>query len=70
MIICATALQNDLYKLLDQVLATRQPLQIERNGRILEITPKAKHSKLSQLSKHDCLIGDPEEIVHVVWSGK
>ena len=70
MIVSASTLRNNIYKLLDDVLARQQPLQIERKGRILEITAKVEGSKFARLTKHDCLIGGPEEIVHMDWSGE
>jgi hypothetical protein len=36
----------------------------------VEIVPKAPASKLARLVKHDCLVGDPESIVHIDWSGE
>lgn len=70
MLVSASTLRNNIYKLLDGVLTKQQPLQIERKGQILEIIPRAQGTKFSRLTKHDCLSGDPEAIVHMDWSGE
>jgi len=70
MAINASTLRENIYKLLDQVLETGQPLEIERKGKLLKIIPGEKPAKMSSLAKHDCLTGDPESIVHLDWSGE
>ncbi|MBU0729229.1 MAG: type II toxin-antitoxin system Phd/YefM family antitoxin [Proteobacteria bacterium] len=64
----ASALRGNIYKLLDQVLESGQPLTIERKGKLLQIVSTGKISKLKKLVKHSCLKGDPESIVHLDWS--
>ncbi|MEW6220542.1 MAG: type II toxin-antitoxin system Phd/YefM family antitoxin [Thermodesulfobacteriota bacterium] len=66
----ASTLRENIYRLLDQVLETGQPLEIERRGRLLRVIPVAAPSKIARLVKHDCLRGDPEAIVHLDWSGE
>lgn len=61
-------LRQNIYQLLDQVLDTGVPLEIERKGRKLRIVPEPPHDKLDNLKRWDCLVGDPEEIVHMDWS--
>lgn len=62
-------LRKDIYRLLDQVLATGQPLEVERKGMILKIVPGTESTgKLSRLRNHDCIVGDPDELVHSDWS--
>ena len=70
MALTASALRGNIYRLLDQVLETGQPLEIERKGGLLKIIPAKKQSKMARLTKHDCLTGDPESIVHLDWSGE
>ena len=63
-----SALRANLYRILDQVLDTGEPVEITRKGRILRITAISP-SKLEQLKPHpDCINGDPEELVHMDWS--
>lgn len=61
-------LRQNIYQLLDQVLDTGVPLEIERKGRTLRIVPEPPPNKLDNLKRRDCLVGDPEEIVHMDWS--
>ncbi len=65
----ATKLRQNLYRILDDILQTGIPVEIERNGKILKIIPE-KINKLNNLEKHDVIIGDPEEIVHMDWSSE
>jgi len=66
--ISATQLRQNVYKVLDEVLATGVPVEIKRRGKILKIVPKKKISKLNQLKKHACMNVDPESLVHMDWS--
>jgi len=70
MAISASALRNNIYKLLDQVLATGQPLEIERKGKRLRIVPEPEPGKMARLVRHACLSSDPESIVHMDWSSE
>ena len=64
----ASTLRENIYRLLDSVLETGQPLEIERKGKLLKVIPVPGPSKIGNLVKHDCLRGDPEGIVHLDWS--
>jgi antitoxin (DNA-binding transcriptional repressor) of toxin-antitoxin stability system len=66
----ASKLRQDIYRVLDQVLETGVPVEIERKGRILKIVPGAPMSKLDNLVERDCIVGDPEELVHLDWSSE
>lgn len=71
MTITASRLRQDVYKLLDEVLATGVPLEIERNGQRLKIVPVDGPDKLTRLKKHaNTIVGDPEDLVHMDWSGE
>jgi prevent-host-death family protein len=68
MAVTATELRQNIYKLLDRVLETGEPLEIERHGRRLRLVP-AEFDKLSLLEPHpDFIVGDPEDLVHMDWS--
>jgi hypothetical protein len=58
-----TNLRSQLYKVVDNVIETGLPVEIERNGHIVKIVLEQPKSKLSNLSYHDCIVGDPEELV-------
>lgn len=68
--VSATKLRQNLYSILDQVLETGVPVQVERNGRLLMIEPQEKKSKWDRLEVHELVNGDPEGIVHIDWSGE
>jgi hypothetical protein len=62
-------LRKNIYNLLDQVLETGVPLEIKRKGKKLKIIPSDPVSKFAKLDGHpDCIVGDPEELVHLDWS--
>jgi hypothetical protein len=64
----ASRLRQDIYRILDEVLKTGVPVEIERRGKVLKIVPPEGSSKLDSLQPRDCLCVDPEDIVHVDWS--
>ena len=64
MTVTAEALRSDLEAWLDKVLATGQPLHIERHGKTLLLLP----DKFSNVPKRPCIVGDPDELVHLDWS--
>ncbi|MFH1434338.1 MAG: type II toxin-antitoxin system Phd/YefM family antitoxin [Pseudomonadota bacterium] len=66
----ATRLRVELFKVLDKILKTGVPVEIERKGKILKIVPVEPEDKLKNLSPHpDFLKCDPEDIIHMDWSG-
>jgi antitoxin (DNA-binding transcriptional repressor) of toxin-antitoxin stability system len=71
MAITASELRQNVYRLLDEVLASGVPLEVERGGRRLRIVPVDAPAKLSRLSPHPgTIVGDPEGLVHLDWSGE
>ena len=63
-----SALRANLYRILDHVLDTGEPVNIARKGKLLRITP-IQPSKLELLKPHPgCINGDPEDLVHMDWS--
>lgn len=67
MAITASKLRENVYAVLDQVIETGIPVEIRRKGSVLRIVPEKPPSKLSRLRKRDCVIGDPEDLVHMNW---
>jgi hypothetical protein len=49
--------------MLDKVVKTGKPLELDRKGTRLAVVPLAKKSKLDNLVKHDVIVGDPLELV-------
>jgi hypothetical protein len=68
MAIKASALRENIYRILDEVLETGVPVEIERRGKILKIAPTEGRSKLDNLRPRPYLLSDPEELVHLDWS--
>jgi hypothetical protein len=66
-----TELRKNLYNLLDQVINTGVPLQINRGGNFLQITPVEKINKLDKLvSRPDVIVGNPDDLVSINWEGE
>jgi hypothetical protein len=71
MAITASKLRADVYRLLDEILESGQPLEIERNGKILVIAPKEEQSIWDRLPRRKgFIVGDPDELIHVDWSSE
>ena len=60
-----TALRQQLFKVVDQVIATGVPVEINRKGHVVKIVLDTKKSKLENLVQHDCIVGDPEDLVNL-----
>jgi prevent-host-death family protein len=64
-----SALRADLYRIIDEVLRTGQPVEVVRKGERVRIVPVEPASRLDNLtSRPDVIVGDPEELVHMDWS--
>jgi hypothetical protein len=67
--VTATELRKNIYKLLDEVLASNIPLEVERKGKRLIIAAADREGWIERLDIHaDCIVGEPEELVHIDWS--
>lgn len=67
----ATDLRKEIYRLLDLVLETGVPIEIERRGRRLRIVPVDATRPTARLKPISGLIvGDPAALEHVDWSGE
>lgn len=63
----ATDLRAHLARYLDHVLATGEPIELERHGRIVRISADPPVSRLSRLKSRDTIVGAPESLIHVDW---
>ena len=64
-------LRANLYKVLDQVLETGVPVEVERNGQRLRIVAAETGQRLANLASHPgYLLTDPETLTHLDWSGE
>ncbi|MEW6269153.1 MAG: type II toxin-antitoxin system Phd/YefM family antitoxin [Thermodesulfobacteriota bacterium] len=71
--ITASKLRENVYKILDQVLESGTPVEIERRGRRLRIVPadRLPARKLDRLeARPEAIFGDPEDLVHLDWSSE
>ena len=65
----ASRLRSDIYRVLDRVLETGVPIEVERRGRIIKIVPEKPTAKLDRLVRRPRFFKcDPDEIVHMDWS--
>jgi len=58
-----TALRGKLFKVVDEVIRTGIPAEIERKGQRVKIVPDVKKSKLDNLKVHDCIVGNPDDLI-------
>lgn len=62
-----TALRQNLFNVIDHVLATGEPVEIERHGKRLLLVPEQGAGKLARLRRRPLIVGDaaslPEEKV-------
>ena len=70
MTITASRLRANVYKVLDEVLETGTPVEIERRGQRLRIVPvEPQQGRLERLVRRPRYLKvDPESIVHLDWS--
>lgn len=69
MVLTASKLREDIYRVLDQVLATGEPVEIERNGRRLRIVADEPPARLARLvDRTDVVVGSSDDLVHLDWS--
>jgi hypothetical protein len=58
-----TALRQQLFRIVDQIIQTGIPVEIERNGHRLKIVLDDPPEKLANLRPHSSIVGDPEALV-------
>ena len=58
-----TSLRGKLFKVVDEVIRTGIPAEIERKGQRVKIVLDVKKSKLDNLKAHDCIVGDPDDLI-------
>jgi prevent-host-death family protein len=66
--ITVTELRGNIYKIIDEVLRTGIPIEINKGGKKLRIIPAEQPDKLQNLiSRPDVIKGNPEDIVNITW---
>jgi PHD/YefM family antitoxin component YafN of YafNO toxin-antitoxin module len=68
--ITASHLRQNIYRILDEVIETGRPVEIERKGTVVCIeTERQQKNILETLTPHPgAIVGDPEDLVHMDWS--
>lgn len=63
-----TELRANIYKLLEEVLNTGVPIEINKGGRKLRIVPVEKSDKLQNLvSRPSVITGNPDDLADIHW---
>lgn len=68
--ITASKLRENVYRILDEVLATGVPVEIERKGRLLRVVAAEPTSRLSRLERRNFVLGAPETLLDLDWSAE
>lgn len=63
--ISLTTLRQHLFKVVDRIIKTGVPVEINRRGHKLRIVPVEKVSKLARLAPHKAIVGNPEDLVEL-----
>jgi hypothetical protein len=58
-----TYLRNNIYQVLDRIIKTGTPQQIICKGQKLTITLDEPVDKLKNLTPHNTIVGDPDELI-------
>lgn len=70
MALSASKLRANIYQVLDEVLETGKPVEIDRKGRILRIVPPPPpKNRFKDLPKRKYVVrGKLEDLIHMDWS--
>ncbi|MBI5477408.1 MAG: type II toxin-antitoxin system Phd/YefM family antitoxin [Deltaproteobacteria bacterium] len=67
----ATDLRKDIYRILDQVLESGRAVEVERNGKLIRISPADGVAPVDRLRPIPGLIvGDPAALEHIDWTAE
>jgi prevent-host-death family protein len=68
--VTATELRQNLYRIIDTVLETGEPVEITRKGGTVRIVADRKTSIWDRLEVHDVVVGDVEQSWAGIWDGE
>ncbi|QDP98321.1 type II toxin-antitoxin system Phd/YefM family antitoxin [Microlunatus elymi] len=70
--VTASELRQNIYRLLDQVLDSGEPLEISRKGRLLRlVADEPRGDRLAGIHTNpNVIVGDPDDLVSIDWSGE
>ncbi len=66
--VTASQFRENVYRILDEAIATGVPVEVVRKGTVLKIVPEPRFSKLSRLKRRKAFNGDPEDIIGMDWA--
>ena len=67
--VTASKLRENIYRILDEAIATGKPVEVVRKGAVLRIVPEKQPSKLDRRKKRkNVFVGDPDDIIGMDWS--
>ncbi len=66
----ASHLRQNIYRILDEVIETGQPVEIERKGSVVRIETKVQDKSIFEiLTPHPgSIAGDADDLVDIDWS--
>lgn len=64
----ASKLRENVYRILDKVIETGVPIEIERKGVTLKLSSEKKYSRISKIKKRDWIVGKSEDLLNLDWS--
>ena len=67
MLIAASKLRKNIYRILDEAIETGVPAEILWNGTVVRIVPEWTGPKLARLKKRAGFTGDPDDIICMDW---
>lgn len=69
MTVSASQLRQNIYRLIDHVLETGEPLEIARKGRTLRLVADEPRSRFDIMRVNaDLIVGDPEDLAELGWA--
>jgi prevent-host-death family protein len=68
--ISATELRQNLYRIIDTVLETGEPVEIARKGGTVRIVPDKRGTIWDRLEVHDVILGEIEGPWDGIWDGE
>ena len=66
----ASELRANVYRLLDEVIETGEPVQVRKGKKKVRIIPAEPIKRTDRLKKRNWIIGDPEQLVTSDWSSE
>jgi hypothetical protein len=67
--VTASKLRENVYRILDEALATGVPVEVIRKGKVLKIVPDKPVSKLDRLkTRKNVFVGNSDDIIGMDWS--